>query len=231
MDMEKIIITIGLSENEREVARNYFYKKDFVTIDCSDEVDAESILRTEPLVLVLLEASHLSRDSVRKIIMTIREVSYTPILALSSEANLLSIMRLGVDSCVPPSLGDEVILEYASKMIQRYTSYHTFGMDYPDARIDFIRDLVIDERYHTVNIGSEEIHLTWKEYSLLTFFYHNQGKVLTRDDISKALWPKESNFKRDVAKVVSELRTKLGDNSQNPKYIRTIHGKGYIFLP
>ena len=225
------MLTIGLPEKQREAVRRYTETKNIGTIDYDNEKDAERVLCTLPLILVLMNASNYVCSDVQNVVDATKKKSDVPILAVSKEEHLLSIMRQGVDICIPNHYSDALIMEYVAKAIKRYTSCNNYHADYPDTRVQYARDLIVDKVLRYAAVSGKELHLTRKEYLLLDHFYNNRGKVLTQEEISKALWPGEESYKRDVAKVVSELRVKLGDKSDHPKYIRTIRGKGYIFLP
>ena len=224
-------MTIGLTETQRPAVYSYFYQQSLITVDCFDLIDAEINLKTGPFALIIVNTLPLPHDSVQKLIAIVRMKSYTPVMALSSEENLLLIMRQGADICIPVHFDEDLILEYATKLMQRYTSYNTFEMDYSNAGIKYAQDLIINKRWRTLTIDHKEIHLTKTEYLLFIFLYHNRGIVLSHEEIKNVLWPGEEGYKRDVAKVISELRVKLGDDPSDPKYIRTIHGRGYLFLP
>ena len=77
-----------------------------------------------------------------------------------------------------------------------------------------------------------ELHLTSLEQSLLYLLAANAGRVLTRDEILDYLWGAdyvaESNI---VDRHIRNLRIKLQDHSQRPRYIATVPGRGYRFVP
>jgi DNA-binding response OmpR family regulator len=69
------------------------------------------------------------------------------------------------------------------------------------------------------------------EFELLGLFIEQKGKALSRDDIMNGLQGIDSNvFSRSIDILVSRLRQKLGDNSKESNYIKTIWGKGYMFI-
>ena len=74
------------------------------------------------------------------------------------------------------------------------------------------------------------IKLDHKVMQLLVYFTQNSNKNLTKDEIIKAVWG-DGFFSEEVLTVaVSTLRKALGDNPQNPKYIKTIPRFGYRML-
>lgn len=76
------------------------------------------------------------------------------------------------------------------------------------------------------------IHLTVLEQSLLYVLASRAGRIVSRDEILDAVWGPdflaESNI---VDRHVRSLRVKLGDDYRKPRFIATVAGKGYRFLP
>ncbi len=96
-------------------------------------------------------------------------------------------------------------------------------------------DILLDEWLLKPNsneiVGkSQTIKLDHKVMRLLVYFAQNANKDLSKDEIIKAVWG-EGVFSEEVLTVaVSTLRKALGDNTQNPKYIKTIPRFGYRML-
>jgi len=66
---------------------------------------------------------------------------------------------------------------------------------------------------------------------LLLLFANNEDSVLSRDNITLALYGHEyDGIDRGIDLKISSLRAKLEDDSKKPYRIKTIHGKGYTFL-
>ncbi len=90
-------------------------------------------------------------------------------------------------------------------------------------------DLVVDFTSHRVTVGSEEKHLTATEYRLLSYLARNSERILTADAILTNVWGE--GYYGDIhllQATIARLRTKIGDNTTNPKYILTRPGIGYI---
>ena len=118
----------------------------------------------------------------------------------------------------------------ARALIRRFTVYNHFDAFYPDAAVLFRGDLMIDSMRHRVTQSGKELRLLPKEFRLLAYFARNPDIVLTAEQITHAVWLSEVDTGRDVTKVISDLRNKLGDNLENHRYIETVHGVGYRFL-
>jgi eukaryotic-like serine/threonine-protein kinase len=58
------------------------------------------------------------------------------------------------------------------------------------------------------------------------------GRMVTRDELKRKLWPQETfgDFERGLNAAVNRLRDKLGDNAVDPIYVETVPGRGYRFI-
>lgn len=77
--------------------------------------------------------------------------------------------------------------------------------------------------------GGEEVHLPPKGLLLLQLLIEKRPNAIGKREIYDQLWP--STFVSDVnlPGLIAELRTALGDDARNPRFIRTVHGFGYAF--
>ena len=93
-------------------------------------------------------------------------------------------------------------------------------------------EIEIDIMHRQVRAGSSEVHLTGLKQSLLYLLAANAGRVVRRGEILDALWGvdyvSESNV---VDRHVRNLRAKLQNDWRKPRFIATVPGKGYRFIP
>jgi DNA-binding response OmpR family regulator len=95
-----------------------------------------------------------------------------------------------------------------------------------------VGELEIDVRHRRVGVGDLEIHLTAVEEALLYLLAGNAGRVLSRQEILDAVWSVEFVGESNVVdRHVRSLRAKLQDSPRRSRYIATIPGKGYRFVP
>jgi two-component system OmpR family response regulator len=82
-----------------------------------------------------------------------------------------------------------------------------------------------------VRLFGEEISLTSTEFSLLWFLALHAGQICSRDQVFLELKGREHDgLDRRFDVMVSILRKKLADDATNPKRIKTVWGKGYLFV-
>ena len=89
-------------------------------------------------------------------------------------------------------------------------------------------DLTINYAERTVAVPGRTVELTDIEYRLLFELSANAGRVLTHDRLLQRVWgPGQLGHSGPIRTVVKNLRYKLGDNADNPKYIITVPRVGY----
>lgn len=89
-----------------------------------------------------------------------------------------------------------------------------------------IQDLLLDLDHQSVVKNGEMISLTYTEYEILKLLATNRKKIFSLENIYQSIW---GDVVGDSAIMVhiKNIRKKIGDDSRNPKYIRTAWGKGY----
>jgi len=154
----------------------------------------------------------------------------TPVLALTRRGDLrtkLAAFERGVDDGMTVPFSPEELLARVLAITRR-----TYGLDAPFNPRLRLGDLELDILHRRVYVGGHEIPLTGLEQSLLYLLAANAGQVVTRDEILDTLWGtdfvSESNV---VDRHVRSLRAKLQDDWRAPRFIATVPGKGYRFVP
>lgn len=153
-----------------------------------------------------------------------------PIVGLTRRGDLktkLTAFDAGVDDIVAIPFAPEELLARVTALVRRTcTDALTF------APVVKLGDLEINILSHTVRVGTADLHLTSLEQSLLYLLAANAGKVFTREEILDSLWGvdyvAESNV---VDRQIQNLRARLQDNWRQPRFIATVPGRGYRFLP
>ncbi len=90
-----------------------------------------------------------------------------------------------------------------------------------------LEDLTIDQNRQTVSRNGEPISLTYTEYKILDLLIRNRKKIFSLEHIYQSVWEENAVSDSAVMMHIKNLRKKLGDNSRQPKYIKTAWGRGY----
>ncbi len=154
----------------------------------------------------------------------------TPALGLTRRGDLKTKLRafdLGVDDILTMPFAPEELLARAIVITRRAT-----GVAPPLIPTITIGEIEIDILSREVRTGTSIIHLSGIEQSLLYLLASRGGRVLSRDEILDAIWGTdfvaESNI---VDRHVRSLRIKLQNDYRHPRFIATVPGRGYRFIP
>jgi two-component system alkaline phosphatase synthesis response regulator PhoP len=156
--------------------------------------------------------------------------SVTPVLGLTRRGDLKTKLRafeLGVDDILAVPFSPEELLARAIVIARRVS-----GSDRPIVPTIRIGEMEIDIVDREVRAGTSIVHLSGIEQSLLYLLASRGGRVVTRDEILDAIWGTdfiaESNI---VDRHIRSLRSKLQNDYRHPRFIATVPGKGYRFIP
>jgi two-component system, OmpR family, alkaline phosphatase synthesis response regulator PhoP len=156
--------------------------------------------------------------------------SATPVLGLTRRGDLKTKLRafeLGVDDILTMPFSPEELLA-RSIVISRRAS----GTDLPIVPTIRLGEIEIDILNRQVRAGQSVVHLSGIEQSLLYLLASRGGRVVTREEILDAIWGTdfvaESNI---VDRHVRSLRIKLQNDYRHPRFIATVSGEGYRFVP
>jgi two-component system response regulator RstA len=98
------------------------------------------------------------------------------------------------------------------------------------SRVTFA-NLVVDNGMREAWLDEEPIDLTSAEFDLLWLLSSNAGRVLSREEIFTALRGIEYDGQdRSIDVRISRIRPKIGDDPLQPKRIKTVRSKGYLFV-
>src|SRR3954468_5807825 len=191
--------------------------------------DAQAVLSDWKPHLMLLDID-LQAGAGMQLIDDARSGGPIGVIALTRRSDLrgkLDAFERGADDYIGiPFVPDDLVAR-ARAVLNR--THGNVGQLVPSLRIG---DLEIDVLNRKVLAGDRELHLTSLEQALLYLLAANAGSVLTREQILDALWGSDFVSESNVVdRHVRALRAKLQDDWQEPRYIETVAGSGYRFMP
>jgi two-component system cell cycle response regulator CtrA len=148
----------------------------------------------------------------------------TPILILSGDANIESKVKgLGVgadDYMTKPFHKDELVARIHA--IVRRSKGHAQS-------VITTGDLVVNLDAKTVEVGSQRVHLTGKEYQMLELLSLRKGTTLTKEMFLNHLYGGMDEPELKIIDVfICKLRKKLSEATGGDNYIETVWGRGYV---
>ena len=146
-----------------------------------------------------------------------------PVIVLSSrgdEAGKVQALDLGADDYVTKPFGMDELLARMRAALRHQLQTHG------ERPIFRVGDLSVDLVRRIVKVGDKVVKLSPKEYDLLRVLVQHAGKVLTHKFLLTELWDDLSDAQY-LRVYVRQLRQKLEDDPEKPKYIHTETGIGY----
>jgi two-component system, OmpR family, alkaline phosphatase synthesis response regulator PhoP len=204
----------------------------FVVRAACDLAEAEAILATWRPHMAIIDMDHVEATDVLTRLgasNTLRQ-SDTPVLGLTRRGDLRTKLRafdLGVDDVLAVPFSPDELLARSIVISRRAT-----GVDRPIIPTIKLGEMEIDIVHRLIRAGDSVIHLSGIEQSLLYLLASRSGRVVSREEILDSVWGTdfvaESNI---VDRHIRSLRIKLQNDYRHPRFIATVPGEGYRFVP
>ena len=213
----------------RELIQTYLRRQGLEVIAVVDGIEMDAVLAREDIDLIVLDLMLPGEDGL-SIAKRLKSARSTPIIMLSAQGedvDRIVGLEVGADDYLGKPFNPRELLARIRAVLRRS------GMSASQVT-DSVRfgPFTLDLRQHRLLRDEEQVVLTTGELELLKVFARHPNRVLDRDRILDLLTGAErSPFDRSIDVRVTRLRTKLQDNTDEPRYIRTIWGKGYMFCP
>lgn len=163
---------------------------------------------------------------------SIRLISDVPILIASArnkELDKIKGLKIGADDYVTKPFSLPEVEARIESLLRRYNRSIREGS--LEEVYAYVGGLEINFNRKQVLIDEQEIFLTATEWNLLTILAKNPRRPFTKKELYENVWQEEDIEGSNTVTVhIKQLRTKLKEDSKNPKYIETAWGIGYRFI-
>jgi DNA-binding response OmpR family regulator len=201
------------------------YEVEVVT-DGNDAVDTVTEYDPDLMILDLMLPNVSGYDICKKV----RELKYSfPIIMLTArdqEIDKVTGLNIGADDYMTKPFGVKELLARIKARLRRANAYSKSGptevLKLGDVKID-----LVDSKVFKPNDVVEE--LSTREVEIIEYLLSNANRPISRDDLLQKVWRYEfSTNTRTVDVHISKLRAKIELNPDDPKYLVTLHGVGYM---
>lgn len=196
---------------------------DYIAMQAATAKEGMIMAANHPPDMIILDLGLPDLDG-HEVLKQLREWYTNPIIILSvqsDEADIIKALDNGAnDYLVKPFRTGELLARIRSALRS------TLQGDITPAIV--IGNLEIDLALRTVKKNGESIKLTSTEYTLLSLFAKNEGKVLTHHYLLREVWgPGFINQSQYLRVFIAQLRKKIEDDPNRPEYLVTESGVGY----
>ena len=158
----------------------------------------------------------------------IRKNHQTPVIMLTARGDVTDRivgLEIGADDYLPKPFEPRELVARIQTIIRRASNQNnkTGILSFEDLEIIPAKQMVILE--------DKNIEITTMEFQLLLLLVEKRGRIITREQIMDYVRGTDwSVFDRSIDVAISRLRQKLKDDPKKPRFIKTIHGTGYMFI-
>jgi two-component system response regulator RegX3 len=189
----------------------------------SDEKACFDFLSGNTTSLILLDIN-LGQSSGFEICKKLRSTTDIPILFISartSDDDVLLALNIGGDDYIQKPYSLSILMAKAKTFLKRYRGNVSNTFRFDQYTIDFTL-----EKLYT---GDREIKLKAMEYKLLAYLIQNKNRTISKEELFQRVWGDAITGDGTLNVHIRRLREKMEDNPNEPRYIKTIWGTGYVF--
>lgn len=186
------------------------------------------VLANFDLVLLDIMMGEISGTQLARIMKANQATAHIPIIfctAKDTEEDMIEGLDLGADDYITKPYSLRTVMARIRTVLRRTSPAHD-----PSADVDKIsyKGLVLSTRNRTCTVDGNEVKMPKKEFEILMTLLSNRGRIYSRAELLKEIWPDEVVVLDRVVDVnVTRIRQKIGEYGKN---IVTRTGYGYGFI-
>jgi len=225
--MSRKILVVDDTRNVQVLLSDFLSSQDYDVITASDGREALEMVQTHSPDLVLLDIMMPNMDGYQ-FISHLRRESSIPVIMITArqqEADIIHGFDLGADDYITKPFRLRELLVRIRAVLRRAAFRES------QEQILTVGDITLDSKKHEVRQNNQVIELTPLEFLVLEMLMQSPGQVVRRAGLCMRLMESGYSGSEATLKIhIRNLRLKLGDDSNQPRYIETVFGVGYRFL-
>jgi DNA-binding response OmpR family regulator len=235
--MARILIV----EDESNLAQGLLFNLKAEGHQVSVEADGEAALETlrrDPFDAVVLDVMLPGKDGFEVATALRADGNYVPILMLTARARSEDVVKgfaAGADDYLPKPFDLSVLLARLNALLRRMQWPR--GADKADAAPEETGEFTfagmrIDFDALELHAPGRTVRLTLMEVDLLRYLTRNRERIVSRKELLEQVWHvREDTDTRAIDNFIVRLRRYIEEDPASPKYLQTVRGVGYRFMP
>lgn len=146
--------------------------------------------------------------------------------AYSGESDKVMGFSVGADDYIVKPFSNIELLMRVKAILRRSGGGKQPMVEEMKRQIPF-SDLILDLERQAVLRQGEVIFLTYTEFKILELLVTHKKKIYSLENIYQSIWEEDAVGDSAIMVHIKNIRKKLGDDSRNPRYIKTAWGRGY----
>ena len=219
----------------RDLLRRYLTQEGFEVLLAEDGKALNRLLTRETIDLIVLDLMMPGEDGL-SICRRLRGSSdTTPIIMLTAkveDVDRIVGLEVGADDYLPKPFNPRELLARIHAVLRRRPAQEAPGAPSKDAQVVSFGPFEFDLSLRRLTKDGEAQALTTGEFSMLKALVRHPRQPLSRDKLAHLARGREFEpFDRSLDVQVSRLRKLLEPDPSQPRYIQTVWGVGYVFVP
>jgi DNA-binding response OmpR family regulator len=201
-----------------ELVRGYLAREGWTVLTASDGKQAVHVAKTERPDVVLLDLMLPGLDGVEvcRQIRTFSDAYVVMLTAKSEEVDKLIGLAVGADDYLTKPFSPRELVARIKAILRRARSAMPAA---PGLEVDMARRMAL--------VDGAPLNLTRTEFDILAALAREPGVVVDRRKLLASVWGPGYNDDHLVDVHVANLRRKLGDDPEQPRFVETVRGVGY----
>ena len=228
----KEMYNILVCDDEKDIVsalRIYLMAEGYQVFEAFNGAEALEVISREEVHLVIMDIMMPIMDGITAMVK-LREKSNVPVIMLTAkgeDTDKILGLNIGADDYVTKPFHPLELQARVKSQLRRYMQLGGGTMP-KENELLVIGGIELDDRTKEVMLDGEKVSLTPTEYDILKLLMENPGKVYSPTQIYAAVW-KDNPYgtENTVAVHIRHSREKLEYNPAEPRYLKSVWGRGY----
>ena len=229
------ILVVDDDARIRDLLRRYLAQEGFEVILAEDGRAMSRSLLRQPVSLIVLDLMMPGEDGLSICRRLRASNDRTPIIMLtakSEDVDRIVGLEVGADDYLGKPFNPRELLARIHAVLRRRPPVEAPGAPSKEMEVVNFGPFVFDLGARTLHRESQEIPLTTGEFSMLKALVRHARQPLSREKLAQLARGREFEaFDRSLDVQISRLRKMIEVDPATPRYIQTVWGVGYVFVP
>lgn len=229
------IVVVDDDARIRDLLRRYLSQEGFEVLLAEDGKALSRHLSRESVDLIVLDLMLPGEDGLSICRRLRNSNDLTPIIMLTAkveDVDRIVGLEVGADDYLPKPFNPRELLARVNAVLRRRPSVEAPGAPGKELQTVTFGDFEFDLSLRRLSKSGEPIALTTGEFSMLKALVRHPRQPLTRDKLAQLARGREFEpFDRSLDVQVSRLRKMIEPDPTQPRFIQTVWGVGYVFVP
>lgn len=229
------VLVVDDDSRIRDLLRRYLTQEGFEVLLAEDGKALTRVLLREPVDLIVLDLMMPGEDGLSVCRRLRAANTTTPIIMLTAkgeDVDRIVGLEVGADDYLAKPFNPRELLARINAVLRRRPPVEAPGSPASDKAVAKFGEFTFDMGARTLHKGSEELTLTTGEFSMLKALVRHPRQPLSREKLAQLARGRDFEpFDRSLDVQVSRLRKLIEVDATAPRYIQTVWGVGYVFVP